>query len=156
MISKFSIVAFLAATTLGSAIPADNQNAVSKRQDDWNIWFVHLLVMRPHLRSRALIFMHTLILWLRKLNLYTSGCDDEPTEFFSGHDDQTFPCAGGIIGWHNAKMDNLEATGHKVILYSDASCVNEIGQVKKDGTCYSSPSDVSETLGYCVATYFKG
>jgi hypothetical protein len=58
-----------------------------------------------------------------------------------------FPCAGGNQAWHNAKMDNMEATGHKVVLYSDTACMpeNEIGQLKKDGTCYSAPTDVGSS-----------
>lgn len=80
----------------------------------------------------------------RVLKLYESGCDDKETETFNGHDDQTFPCAGGSIGWHNVKMTNLEATGHKIILYSDTACLNRIDEVTRDGMCYSAPSDVSE------------
>jgi hypothetical protein len=54
MLSKLSVIALLAVTTFGSAIPADNQNSVSKRQDeDWNIWFVHALDAHSHLPSRA-------------------------------------------------------------------------------------------------------
>lgn len=86
---------------------------------------------------------------VRQLNLYTSGCDDEETEHFSGHDDQTFPCAGGAHGWHNVKMDNMAATGHKVILYADMACSDEIGQVTKDGSCYAAPSDVSRPIRKC-------
>lgn len=43
-------------------------------------------------------------------------------------------------------MENMAATGHKVLLYSDGGCLNQIGEVSRDGTCYSAPSDVSETL----------
>jgi hypothetical protein len=98
------------------------------------------------LRPFLSIYIRGLIYSVRELALYTSGCDDEETETFSGHDDQTFPCAGGDHGWHNVKMDNMAATGHKVILYSDPACSNEIGQVTKDGSCYVAPSDVSEPL----------
>lgn len=80
---------------------------------------------------------------IRNLNLYTSGCDDEPTENFSGHDDQQFTCTGSVTGWHNVKMENIAATGHKVILYSDGGCLNKIGEVLKDNFCYSAPKDVS-------------
>jgi hypothetical protein len=80
---------------------------------------------------------------IRKLNLYESGCDDEPTETFSGHDDQQFPCAGSVLGWHNVKMENMAATGHKVVLYSDGGCQNQIGEVFKDNSCYAAPKDVS-------------
>lgn len=44
-------------------------------------------------------------------------------------------------------MHNMEATGHKVSLYSDVGCFNKIGQVTKDSRCYSAPSDVSD-LGH--------
>jgi len=80
---------------------------------------------------------------IRNLNLYESGCDDEPTENFSGHDDQEFACAGSVMGWHNVKMENLAATGHKVLLYSDGGCLNQIGEVLTDDLCYSAPTDVS-------------
>lgn len=43
-------------------------------------------------------------------------------------------------------MDNMAATGHEVILYSDMACSNEIGQVTKDGSCYAAPSDVSKPI----------
>ena len=49
MLSKLSIIALLAAATFASALPADSQNSVSKRQEDWNIWFVSLLIMRFYL-----------------------------------------------------------------------------------------------------------
>ncbi|KAF2443133.1 hypothetical protein P171DRAFT_363470 [Karstenula rhodostoma CBS 690.94] len=119
MLSKLSTIALLASTPFASAIPAINHNAVPKRQEEWNLW---------------------------EVSLYKSGCDDEATESFSGHDDQTFPCAGGSVGWHNVNMKNLEATGHKVVLYSDLGCLDEIGQVTKDGRCYSAPSDVMSLL----------
>jgi hypothetical protein len=40
-------------------------------------------------------------------------------------------------------MENIAATGHKVVLYSDPGCFNQIGEVVKDDLCYSAPSDVS-------------
>jgi hypothetical protein len=80
---------------------------------------------------------------IRKLNLYESGCDDEATEYFSGHDDQEFSCTGSVTGWHNVKMENLAATGHKVLLYSDGGCLNQIGEVSRDDYCYAAPTDVS-------------
>jgi hypothetical protein len=49
MLSKLSIITLLAATTFTSALPADSQKSVSRRQEDWNIWFVPLLVMRFYL-----------------------------------------------------------------------------------------------------------
>jgi hypothetical protein len=80
---------------------------------------------------------------LRNLNLYESGCDNEPTENSSGHDDQQFSCTGSVLGWHNVKMENMAATGHKVILYSDGGCLNQIGEVFTDNKCYSAPTNVS-------------
>ena len=80
----------------------------------------------------------------RKLKLYESGCDDEPTESFSGHDDQEFPCTGTGLGWHNVKMENMAATGHKVLLYSDGGCLNPIGEVFTDDSCYAAPGNVSD------------
>jgi uncharacterized protein YjaG (DUF416 family) len=44
MLSKLSIITLLAATTFTSALPADSQKSASKRQEDWNIWFVPLFV----------------------------------------------------------------------------------------------------------------
>jgi hypothetical protein len=44
------------------------------------------------------------------------------------------------------KMENMAATGHKVILYSDPGCLNQIGEVVKDDLCYSAPSDVSARI----------
>jgi hypothetical protein len=40
-------------------------------------------------------------------------------------------------------MENMAATGHKVILYSDGGCLSQIGEVLKDNSCYAAPSDVS-------------
>jgi hypothetical protein len=80
---------------------------------------------------------------IRNLNLYESGCDDEPTENFSGHDDQEFSCTGSTLGWHNVKMENMAATSHKVILYSDGGCLNQIGEVTTDDFCYVAPTNVS-------------
>jgi hypothetical protein len=141
MLSKLSVIALLAATAVASALPADSQNSVSKRQEEnWNLWFVALLIMRFCLFSYSLTYLTCLI---RNLYLYESGCDDEPTEHFGGHDDQTFPCTGSVTGWHNVKMENLAATGHKVLLYSDGGCLSQIGEVTKDNSCYAAPSDVS-------------
>jgi hypothetical protein len=44
MLSKLSIITLPAAITLTSALPADSQKSVSKRQEDRNIWFVPLFV----------------------------------------------------------------------------------------------------------------
>lgn len=49
MLSKLSIITLLAAATFASALPADSQNSVSKRQEEWNIWFVPLLIIRFYL-----------------------------------------------------------------------------------------------------------
>jgi hypothetical protein len=49
MLSNFSIIALLAATTFASALPAGSQSSVSRRQDDWNLWFVRLFTMRFYL-----------------------------------------------------------------------------------------------------------
>jgi hypothetical protein len=49
MLSKLSIIALLAATTFASALPAGSQSSVSRRQEDWNLWFVRLLTMRFYL-----------------------------------------------------------------------------------------------------------
>jgi len=46
MLSKLSIIALVAAATFASALPADSQKSVSKRQEEWNIWFVPLRIMR--------------------------------------------------------------------------------------------------------------
>ncbi|KAF1832305.1 hypothetical protein BDW02DRAFT_581314 [Decorospora gaudefroyi] len=96
MLSKLSFIALLAATTFASALPADSQNSVSRRQKDWDI---------------------------------------------CGHDDQEFFCTGSVLGWHNVKMENLQATGHKVILYSDGGCLDQIGEAFTDDTCYSAPTN---------------
>jgi hypothetical protein len=51
-------------------------------------------------------------------------------------------------GFH--KMTDMEATGHNVVLYSSLSCFSEteVGQVTKDGTCYSAPSNGRESFNY--------
>ncbi|KAF2656731.1 hypothetical protein K491DRAFT_715128 [Lophiostoma macrostomum CBS 122681] len=109
-------MALLATTVFASAIlPHPAPVSPAKRQDEWNIW---------------------------ELQLWTSGCDGEPTETFSGHDDQMFPCGGGDHAWHSVKMDNMEATGHMVKLYGDPGCQEEpIATLTRDGTCYSAQSD---------------
>lgn len=127
MLPKFSFVALMAATAFASVIPAVEKGTLSTRQEEWNIWFVSLQITNISLASWS-TYMRFLMHSVRELSLYKSGCDDEETETFSGHDDQTFPCAGGSIGWHNVKMDNMEATGHKVILYSDVGCGNVMGR----------------------------
>jgi hypothetical protein len=42
-------------------------------------------------------------------------------------------------------MENIAANGLKVMLYSDGGCFNKIGEVSRDGTCYSAPSDVRKS-----------
>ncbi|KAK3207759.1 hypothetical protein GRF29_96g349053 [Pseudopithomyces chartarum] len=113
MFSKLSIFALVTASAFTTAAPTDTSvaPAVFARQSFW------------------------------KLYLYTSGCDDEETEYFSGTDQQEFQCTGSVTGWHNAKMENIAANGLKVMLYSDGGCLNKIGEVSRDGTCYSAPSD---------------
>jgi len=60
MLSKLSILALLAATTLGSTIPlTDKSTAISKRQEVWNNWCVCLLFSSP-----SLSLSHTPILTL--------------------------------------------------------------------------------------------
>ncbi|KAJ4293569.1 hypothetical protein N0V90_008852 [Kalmusia sp. IMI 367209] len=129
MFAKISILAIVAATTLTSALPATEiltdvpSNITEKRQEEWNNW---------------------------TLELYTSGCDGDYDSMFSGHDDQQFPCTGGAEGgFHNVKMVNMAATGHKVLLYSDLACTNQVGEVKRDGTCYSAPTD-TVIEGYAI------
>lgn len=105
--------------------------------------------MRPNFPHSMLVFMHSLVIWFRELSLYTSSCDDKPIEKWTGHDDQNFRCIGSGKDWHNVKLKNIAATGHKVILYSDMSCSHEIGRAVKDNRFYSLPSDVSKMLYYC-------
>jgi hypothetical protein len=50
---------------------------------------------------------------------------------------------GSSLGWHNVKMENMAATGHKVILYSDGGFLNQIGEVAKDDFCYVARTNVS-------------
>jgi hypothetical protein len=40
-------------------------------------------------------------------------------------------------------MENMAATGHKVLLYSDGGCLNQVGDVYTDDFCYVAPSNVS-------------
>jgi hypothetical protein len=49
MLSKLSIITLLAATSFTSALPADYQKSISRRQEDWNICFVPALVNRFYL-----------------------------------------------------------------------------------------------------------
>lgn len=94
------------------------------------------IIEKPSCRKKKLIFFS------RELQLYTSGCDGEYDEHLSGTNDQTFPCTGSVTGWHNAKMDNMAANGLKVLLYADGGCLNQIGEVNRDDTCYAAPKDV--------------
>ncbi|KAF1967454.1 hypothetical protein BU23DRAFT_602874 [Bimuria novae-zelandiae CBS 107.79] len=133
MHSILSLLALLTTATFTSAFPTSVNstyplrpntthplsNTTAKRQDDEpSLWYLHE---------------------------WTSGCDGEPQHIFAGQNSDEFACTtGDPEGYHSICMENMAANGLKVLMYSDGGCNSYVDEVKRDGTCYSAPSDVSE------------